>query len=208
MRTVLPPIRRVDRRTAGATGQRDELWDAGYSNPQNCTRYVERHDPAAARCPVRGRDRRDRLDLPHHVLGRFLRHAAKLARPARASDPAQLEEARHHPVDVDRAAVLHRPLARVAVQRRRGAAARRLSAGAGGAPQRAASPAASRHRRRAAVRADPRPPVSDAQGALRGWPAARRHAASRNSSRRPPKTPGPSAISCAITCCDCRASPS
>ena len=33
-----------------------ELWDSGFSNPQNCTRYVERHVLRAAQCPVCGRD--------------------------------------------------------------------------------------------------------------------------------------------------------
>ena len=120
----------------------DELWDDGFSNPQNCTRYVERQilEPLDAPC-VLAIDETD-CDLPDVVLERFLRHAAELARPARASGAPQLEEAGHRPVHVDRAAVFHRPAARVAVQRRRHSAARGLPARTGPPTECAASAAA------------------------------------------------------------------
>ena len=43
----------------------DENWDAGFSNPQNCTRYVERQILQPLNGAVRARDRRNRFDLPH-----------------------------------------------------------------------------------------------------------------------------------------------
>ena len=66
-----------------------QQWDAGYSNPQNCTRYVERQILQPLNASVHDRDRRDRLDLPDDVFGGLLRDAAELARTARASGAAR-----------------------------------------------------------------------------------------------------------------------
>ena len=199
----------VDRRAVRAAGHRRRAWDAGYSNPQNCTRYVERQILQPLNGAVRDRDRRDRFDLPHVVLRRLLRHAAELARAARASDPAQLEDARHRPVDVDRTAVLHRSTARVAVQRRRRAAARGLPGRPGRPPQRAASAG------RSAT-----PTSSGCTGSIGGHPYLTRKALylvasstptdqrSTICSRTRSTTAVRSAIICATTCCGCRGSPS
>ena len=184
----------------------DELWDDGFSNPQNCTRYVERHILQPLDAAMRAGDRRDGLDLPHGFLQRFLRHAPELARPARQPAPPRLEEAGHRALHVHRAAVLHRETARVAVQRRRGPAAGGLRARRGPPPQRSAPAAARRQRDPPALHAHRRSPVPHAQGALRACQQLAILHARRAVRRQRARTPAPSATTCATTCFACNAS--
>jgi AAA-like domain/TIR domain len=92
----------------------DKFWNAGYSSPQNCTRYMEQHvlGPLGAPC-ILAIDETDAIFQTTFSQDFY----------------SMLEEARHHPVDVHRTAVLHRPPARIAVQRRCDAAARGFSTG-------------------------------------------------------------------------------
>ena len=76
-------------------------------------------NPAADRCAVHDRDRRNRLDLPHHVLRTTSSRCCEAGTDCARIRGRKLEEPRHRAVDLDRAAVLHRSSARVAVQRRR-----------------------------------------------------------------------------------------
>ena len=66
-----------------------EQWDAGFSNPQNCTRYVEREILQPLKAPLMvAIDETDSI-FRAAVLGGLLRHAAQLARPAGASGSPQ-----------------------------------------------------------------------------------------------------------------------
>ena len=196
-----PSIPPASRASAGVVGR-------GVLEPAELHALRRAPDPAAARRAVRARDRRDRLDLPHGVLRRLLRHAAELARPPRASRSGDSwKNARHRPVDVDRAAVLHRSAARVAVQRRRRRCRSKTSCPTQVGRLNALHPRPlgdADIQRLYAL--DRRAPVPDAQGALHGGQQRADLQRRRAVRARRPRTPARSATTCATTCCACSGS--
>ena len=166
---VLPPLRVVDCRAARAARHRRRA--VGYRVLEPAELHAIRgaaHPPTAQRS-VHDRDRRDRLDLPHDVFGGLLRDAAELARTARASGAARLEErstssSRRPPSRSSSSTVrTSRPStsasccrSRISCRSRSHSSTRSIRRPLGDA------------RRPAAVRARRRPSVPDAQGALHG----------------------------------------
>ena len=169
----------------------DELWDSGFSNPQNCTRYVERQilQPLGAPCVI-AIDETDsvfRTAFSADFFAMLRSWHGLRAHPIRrswknldiilsTSTEPQFFIDRPHESPFNVGVVL--PLDDFLL-------------GAGRAPQRATSTAARRRRRPAPVRAGRRASLPDAQGAATWRPATRRRLPSTSSSRRRPRMHGP-----------------
>ncbi len=104
-----------------------QQWDAGYSNPQNCTRYVERQilQPLNGPCMI-AIDETDsifRTTFSEDFFAMLRSWHGLRAHPVRRG----LEERGHHSLDVNRTPAVHRAAARVALQRRHRSSRSRIS---------------------------------------------------------------------------------